>query len=62
MGWICLNGNIAVDAVLKMENLERDFEDVRWLLGGRLAGYLVATGNFIRIIRIIMTKRPEDYL
>jgi hypothetical protein len=31
--WISLNGNIAVDAVLKMENLEKDFENVRWLLG-----------------------------
>jgi hypothetical protein len=31
--WISLNGQIAVDRVLRMENLENDFEDVRRLLG-----------------------------
>lgn len=31
--WISLNGSVAVDAVLKTENLERDFEQVRWQLG-----------------------------
>jgi hypothetical protein len=36
--WISLNGNIAVDAVLKMENLERDFEEVCWLLGRTSGG------------------------
>jgi hypothetical protein len=36
--WISLKGNIAVDAVLKMENLEREFEDVRWLLGRTSGG------------------------
>jgi Sulfotransferase family len=36
--WISLNGNIAVDAVLKMENLERDFEEVCRLLGRTSGG------------------------
>jgi hypothetical protein len=36
--WISLNGKIAVDAVLKIENLERDFADVRRLLGRTSGG------------------------
>ena len=36
--WISLNGEIAVDAVLKMESLEKDFENVRWLLDLPSAG------------------------
>jgi hypothetical protein len=31
--WISLNGKIAVDRVLRMENLQKDFEDVRRVLG-----------------------------
>ena len=34
--WISLNGNIAVDRVLRLESLQEDFEDVRRVLGGRL--------------------------
>src|SRR6516164_8312573 len=32
--WISLNGNIAVDRVLRMECLQNDFEDVRRVMGG----------------------------
>ena len=39
LDWISLNGNIAVDSVLRMENLQKDFEDVCRILG-RPAGAL----------------------
>jgi len=32
--WISLNGNIAVDRVLRLESLQEDFEDLRRVLGG----------------------------
>jgi Sulfotransferase family len=46
--WICLNGNIAVDAVLKMENLKKDFENVRSLLGRPSGGLPCRNWKFHR--------------
>src|SRR5215472_10884404 len=31
--WISINGKIAVDRVLRMENLQRDFAELCWILG-----------------------------